>query len=145
MALRGERALVGAWGHATAGGGYVYEQMGENWIEVAKLTVSDSVSGSADGFGATVALDGERAFVGAEKANARSVEPSSGNTLSIAGVCFSGTSDSQTWRRTSGLGRPLRAGQMILAGALADAVFVAPGDAVRVDFASLGSLSVSFS
>ncbi len=47
-------------------------------------------------------------------------------------------------RRASELGRPLKAGQMVLAGALADAVFVNPGDNVRVEFAGLGSLSVSF-
>jgi 2-oxo-3-hexenedioate decarboxylase len=47
-------------------------------------------------------------------------------------------------RRAWELGRPLEAGQMILAGALADAVFVNPGDNVRVEFDKLGSLSVSF-
>lgn len=47
-------------------------------------------------------------------------------------------------RRASQLGRPLKAGQMVLAGALADAVFVTPGDSVRVEFAQMGSLNVSF-
>jgi 2-oxo-3-hexenedioate decarboxylase len=47
-------------------------------------------------------------------------------------------------RRASQLGRPLQAGHMVLAGALADAVFVNPGDNVRVEFAQLGALSVSF-
>ena len=47
-------------------------------------------------------------------------------------------------RRASELGRPLKAGQMVLAGALADAVFVTPGDHVRVEFAHLGSLVVNF-
>ena len=47
-------------------------------------------------------------------------------------------------RRASQLGRPLKAGQMVLAGALADAVFVSAGDNVRVEFAQLGSLNVSF-
>jgi 2-keto-4-pentenoate hydratase len=47
-------------------------------------------------------------------------------------------------RRASDLGRPLRAGQMVLAGALADAVFVKSGDNVRVEFDRMGSLSVSF-
>ena len=47
-------------------------------------------------------------------------------------------------RRAWELGRPLQAGQMVLAGALADAVFVNPGDNVRVEFDRLGSLSVSF-
>ena len=43
-------------------------------------------------------------------------------------------------RRASQLGRPLRAGNMVLA----DAVFVSPGDSVRVEFDRLGALSVSF-
>jgi 2-oxo-3-hexenedioate decarboxylase len=47
-------------------------------------------------------------------------------------------------RRASALGRPLKAGQMVLAGALADALFVAPGDDVRLEFAGLGSLVVNF-
>ena len=47
-------------------------------------------------------------------------------------------------RRASQLGRPLQAGQMVLAGALADAVFVNPGDNVRVEFDNLGALGVSF-
>jgi 2-oxo-3-hexenedioate decarboxylase len=46
--------------------------------------------------------------------------------------------------RASELGRPLQAGHMVLAGALADAVFVNPGDNVRVEFAGLGGLSVAF-
>jgi len=47
-------------------------------------------------------------------------------------------------RRSAQLGRPLKAGQMVLAGALADAVFLAPGDSVRVEFAHLGSLTIPF-
>jgi 2-keto-4-pentenoate hydratase len=47
-------------------------------------------------------------------------------------------------RRAWQLGRPLQAGQMVLAGALADALFVNPGDNVRVEFDRLGSLSINF-
>ena len=47
-------------------------------------------------------------------------------------------------RRASELGRPLKAGHMVLAGALADAVFVNPGDNVRVEFDGLGALTVPF-
>lgn len=47
--------------------------------------------------------------------------------------------------RAAGLGRPLQAGQVVLAGALTDAVFVAPGDRVRVAFDRLGVLDASFS
>ncbi|MDP3659239.1 2-keto-4-pentenoate hydratase [Phenylobacterium sp.] len=47
--------------------------------------------------------------------------------------------------RASELGRPLKAGQVALAGALTDAVFVHPGDAVRLEFDRLGVLDASFS
>jgi 2-keto-4-pentenoate hydratase len=47
-------------------------------------------------------------------------------------------------RRATQLGRPLRAGQMVLAGALTDAVFVGPGDNVRIEFSTLGSLTAAF-
>ena len=47
-------------------------------------------------------------------------------------------------RRAWKLGRPLRAGQMVLAGALSDAVFVNPRDSVRVEFDNLGALGVHF-
>jgi 2-keto-4-pentenoate hydratase len=47
-------------------------------------------------------------------------------------------------RRASQLGRPLKGGDMVLAGALADAVFVNAGDNVRVEFAGLGGLNVTF-
>jgi 2-oxo-3-hexenedioate decarboxylase len=47
-------------------------------------------------------------------------------------------------RRASQLGLSLKAGEMVLAGALADAVFVNPGDSVRVEFAGLGGLTVAF-
>ena len=47
-------------------------------------------------------------------------------------------------RGASALGRSLHAGDMVLAGALADADFVNPGDNVRVEFAGLGGLTVAF-
>jgi 2-oxo-3-hexenedioate decarboxylase len=40
-------------------------------------------------------------------------------------------------------GQAIEAGQLVLTGGLTDAVFVAPGDAVSVEFASLGSLSLT--
>ena len=46
--------------------------------------------------------------------------------------------------RAAGLGRPLRAGQVVLAGALTDAVFIRPGDSVRVEFDRLGVLDARF-
>lgn len=46
--------------------------------------------------------------------------------------------------RAAELGRPLKAGQLVLAGALTDAVFVKPGDHVRVEFDRLGVLEARF-
>lgn len=48
-------------------------------------------------------------------------------------------------KRASELGRPLKAGQLVLAGSPTDAVFVNPGDDVFVEFDHVGSLRVSFS
>lgn len=46
--------------------------------------------------------------------------------------------------RAAELGRPLRRGQLVLAGALTDAIFVSPGDTVRVEFEGLGTLDAKF-
>lgn len=46
--------------------------------------------------------------------------------------------------RAAALGRPLRAGHVVLAGALTDAAFIAPGDVVRVEFDRLGTLDARF-
>jgi 2-oxo-3-hexenedioate decarboxylase len=40
-------------------------------------------------------------------------------------------------------GQAIEAGQLVLTGGLTDAVFVAPGDSVSVEFASLGSLTLA--
>lgn len=42
-------------------------------------------------------------------------------------------------------GQRIEAGEVVLTGGLTDAVFVAPGDAVSVEFASLGSLTLTIS
>jgi hypothetical protein len=48
---------------ASSGAAYVFEKNGNVWIEVAKLTAADADAG--DGFGRSVALDGDVALVGA--------------------------------------------------------------------------------
>src|SRR5690606_23385109 len=42
-------------------------------------------------------------------------------------------------------GHAIEAGQLVLTGGLTDAVFVSPGDWVSVEFASLGSLTLTVS
>ena len=68
VALSGNTALVGAQlgdaGDVTdAGAAYVYRWDGNTWVEQAKLTASDG--GADDDFGASVALSGNTALVGA--------------------------------------------------------------------------------
>lgn len=71
LALGGNMVLVGASrasnadtaAGADAGGVYVYVRSGTVWSQQAKLTANDGSSG--DGFGESVALDGNTALVGA--------------------------------------------------------------------------------
>ena len=69
IALDGDRAIIGASGRPDAtslynGGAYVYERDSVgSWMEVSILTASDGASG--DHFGESVALDGDRAIIGA--------------------------------------------------------------------------------
>lgn len=67
VAISGDLALVGAPlddddGNAS-GSAYVFERVGGGWSEVVKLTSSDAEPG--DRFGATVAISGDLALVGA--------------------------------------------------------------------------------
>ena len=69
VSVSGERAIVGSLSDddagSASGSAYVFEPDGSGgWAQVAKLTASDASSGSL--FGAGVALDGDRALVGAE-------------------------------------------------------------------------------
>ncbi|MEO1477107.1 MAG: T9SS type A sorting domain-containing protein [Bacteroidota bacterium] len=70
VALDGDRALVGTIresgpGNATPGGGavYVFELSGGAWVETAVLRASNAES--SDSFGSAIALDGNRAVIGA--------------------------------------------------------------------------------
>jgi hypothetical protein len=69
VAISGDRVLIGATGNRAdgvgfnAGAAYVFEYDGEQWVETAKLTASDAVSSAEFGF--SIALDGDRALIGA--------------------------------------------------------------------------------
>jgi hypothetical protein len=69
VALSGNTALVGAFwddlgGNTDQGSVYVFVRSGATWVLQQKLTASDGATG--DWFGASVALDGDTALVGAE-------------------------------------------------------------------------------
>jgi len=65
--ISGNRVIIGASGNddsgELAGAAYIYEFTGTTWVEQQKLVASDGQEG--DRFGATVALDGDTAVVGA--------------------------------------------------------------------------------
>jgi len=67
VAISGDTALVGAYWHdaqaPNSGAAYVFVRSGTTWTEQQKLTSSDG--DEADWFGASVALDGDTAVVGA--------------------------------------------------------------------------------
>ena len=64
VALQGDRALIGAWGDdELRGAAYVFERTAGVWAQTDKLVAADGEV--ADGFGLTVALDGDVALVGA--------------------------------------------------------------------------------
>jgi len=66
VALDGDTALVGAYLNEPTGSAYVFVKPGGGWAtgtETAQLTASDGEGG--DGFGWSVALDGDTALVGA--------------------------------------------------------------------------------
>lgn len=68
VATDGQTVLVSArnddhGGAVDAGSVYVFVRSGSSWIEEAKLTADDAASG--DNFGISVAIDGDRALIGA--------------------------------------------------------------------------------
>ncbi len=67
VSMSGSRALIGARLHNSeapwAGAAYVYERLGSDWVQTAKLTASDAAKN--DYFGYSLSLDGNDAIVGA--------------------------------------------------------------------------------
>lgn len=82
--ISGNRALVGAPFHnGNRGAAYIYVFDGTSWIEEAELTAGDGQP--SDVFGWSVALDGDRALVGAIDAD------------SVAGAVYVFTFDGTSW------------------------------------------------
>lgn len=66
-AVSGDAIVVGAWGHSengpSSGAAYIFRRSGAGWVQQAKLLPSDGTSD--DWFGASVAISGNTAVVGA--------------------------------------------------------------------------------
>jgi hypothetical protein len=68
VAISGNTAVAGAWSHdvganQTQGAAWVFVRNGTTWTQQQKLTASDGAA--MDGFGITVAIDGDTIIVGA--------------------------------------------------------------------------------
>ena len=99
IALQGDTLLVGAFendanGLDEAGAAYVFTRSGSTWTERAKLVASDAAAG--DQFGFSVALDGDRAVIGARYRNDNIGFPDHG-----AAYVFEGSGS--TWTQTATL------------------------------------------
>ena len=79
VAIDGDRAIVGAWGDADSGiytgSAYIFHWNGSSWVEQQKLIASDGASG--DEFGESVAINGDRAIVGASGDDSKGVNSGS--------------------------------------------------------------------
>jgi hypothetical protein len=73
VALRGNTALIGAWGtNSGLGATYVLVRRGTTWTRQATLTAADGAQG--DQFGIDVALSGDTALIGAGDQNSKGIE-----------------------------------------------------------------------
>jgi len=67
VSLSGERALIGAFhdvdNEVNSGSAYIFERIGSNWEQTAKLIADDA--GDGDEFGLSVSLSANRALIGA--------------------------------------------------------------------------------
>jgi len=72
VAVSGDTAVIGAYfedtGGSSAGAAYVFTRSGGAWVEQAKLMASDAQA--SDVFGASVAVSGDTAVIGASNADA---------------------------------------------------------------------------
>jgi len=93
VAVDGDRIVVGAELHdGETGAAYVYEWDGFDWTETATLTADDGEAG--DRFGRTVAMEGERIVVAAERDS---------DGASAAGAVYVFDWDGESWVETQKL------------------------------------------
>lgn len=114
VAVSGDTVIVGAWGESSdadtingdqnntsatgAGAAYVFVRSGTDWTQQAYLKASNSDAG--DGFGASVAISGDTAVVGAtgEDSDADRVDgDQSDNSASGAGAAYVFVRSGTTW------------------------------------------------
>ena len=92
VSLKGEYALIGAYGKAGGGAAYIFKRNGDTWAQHQKLLSSDLANN--DNFGISVSLNDDYAFVGAPSEDE---DASGANTRSSAGSVYVFGLNSGTW------------------------------------------------
>jgi nucleoside-specific outer membrane channel protein Tsx len=125
VAISGDLALIGAPldddGGDRSGSAYVFDRLGGNWSQVAKLTASDAAAG--DQFGLSVAISGHLALVGANLDDDGVVESGSayvfdrlgGNWSQVAKLTASDAANGDDFGQSVAI-----SGHLALVGALVD-------------------------
>ncbi|MCP4121756.1 MAG: hypothetical protein GY751_08375, partial [Bacteroidetes bacterium] len=91
-ALREDHNAAGGSYQSQAGSAYIFEKVGENWLQVQKIVASDR--SSTDWFGSSVAISGNYAVVGAYQEDH---DVSGSNLLSNAGSAYVFKNISGVW------------------------------------------------
>jgi 2-keto-4-pentenoate hydratase len=114
----------------------------ENWDIRLVDTIADNASAGA------FVLGRERHEITADLANAAMVMHRDGGVVSEGNArdCLGSPLASMVWlaRMCHELGSPLRAGEIVLSGALGRVVDAHPGDSFRAEIEGLGSVSIEF-
>jgi hypothetical protein len=91
VAVDGDAAVVGAYldddNGTDSGSAYVFTRSGTSWSQQAKLTASDAAA--SDNFGKSVAISGDSVVVGAERADAGSINSGSAYVFTRTGSLWS--------------------------------------------------------
>ncbi len=108
VALDGDTAAVGAWqadkinGNPSEGAVYLFENQAGGWAQQQKLTAD---SANEDGFGFSVALDGNRLFTGADvddiTENPLTGTPIADGSGDKSGVLYGFATDGGPWAQTT--------------------------------------------
>jgi hypothetical protein len=91
--ISGNSVIVGAYGNDDAGSGsgsaYIFTFDGTAWTQTAKLTATDAASGNA--FGYDVAIDGNRAIIGAYRNDDNGGDSGSAYIFTFDGISWTQT------------------------------------------------------
>jgi 2-keto-4-pentenoate hydratase len=135
-------AAAAAVGHAVAALEIVDSRIGD-WDILITDTIADNASSGLYVLGATTATLADFAPIDVTMTLAKNGEPASSGS---GAACLGDPLNALAWlaRTQARLGAPLRAGELVLSGALGAMVTVTSGDTVVAELSTLGRVGVTF-